>query len=56
MEEHKEKKEHRQRKAGPKAVKKKAKNPHEQELTPQQRNPKAFSIQHANKTLKIVQR
>lgn len=47
---------HRKRQAGPKAEKKKAKNKHQQDLTPQQRNPKAFSIQHARKTAKIVQR
>ena len=56
MEEKREKKVHRQRQAGPKALKKKAKSGHEQDLTPQQRNPKAFSVQHARKTLKLVQR
>ncbi|KAK3583604.1 hypothetical protein CHS0354_039426 [Potamilus streckersoni] len=50
------KKAHRQKQAGPKAEKKKVKKKHEQELTPQQRNPKAFAIQHARKTLRIVQR
>ncbi|KAL3876947.1 hypothetical protein ACJMK2_034726 [Sinanodonta woodiana] len=50
------KKVHRQKQAGPKAEKKKGKKKHEQELTPQQRNPKAFAIQHARKTLRIVQR
>ena len=50
------KKVHRQRQAGPKAEKKKSKKNHQQDLTPQQRNPRAFSIQHANKTAKIVQR
>ncbi|KAK3091894.1 hypothetical protein FSP39_023506 [Pinctada imbricata] len=49
-------KKHRQKHAGIKAEKKKAKNKHQQDLTPQQRNPKAFSIQHARKTAKIVQR
>ena len=50
------KKVHRQRQAGPKAEKKKSKKNHQQDLTPQQRNPRAFSIQHAKKTAKIVQR
>lgn len=56
MDDHKEKKVHRKRQAGPKAAKKKAKNEHQQELSAQQRNPKAFSVQHAKKALKIVQR
>ena len=56
MDEQHEKKVHRPRKAGPKALKKKAKSGHEQELTAQQRNPKAYSVQHARKALKIVQR
>ncbi|VDI64097.1 Hypothetical predicted protein, partial [Mytilus galloprovincialis] len=50
------KKVHRKRQAGPKAEKKKSKKDHQQDLTPQQRNPRAFSIQHARKTAKIVQR
>ncbi|XP_033758019.1 ribosome biogenesis protein BMS1 homolog [Pecten maximus] len=49
-------KKHRQPKSGPSADKKKAKNKHVQELTAQQRNPKAFSIQHAVKTSRLVQR
>jgi len=57
MDEHSDnKKAHRKRQSGPKAFKKKSKNPHEQELTAQQRNPRAFSVQHANKALKVVQR
>lgn len=51
-----QKKVHRKRQSGPKADKKKAKKNHQQELTPQQRNPKAFSIQHAVKTARVVQR
>ncbi|XP_060080432.1 ribosome biogenesis protein BMS1 homolog [Ylistrum balloti] len=49
-------KKHRQPRAGPSADKKKAKNKHVQELTAQQRNPKAFSVQHAVKTSRLVQR
>lgn len=49
-------KKHRQPKSGPSADKKKAKNKHEQELTAKQRNPKAFAIQHARKTTRLVQR
>lgn len=49
-------KKHRQPRSGPSAEKKKAKNKHVQELTAQQRNPKAFSIQHAVKTSRLVQR
>jgi len=56
MEDKPEKKAHRKRLAGPKAAKKKSKSDHQQDLTAQQRNPRAFSIQHANKTLKTVQR
>ncbi|KAJ8313478.1 hypothetical protein KUTeg_008971, partial [Tegillarca granosa] len=56
MEGEEQKKKHRMRHAGPKAEKKKAKNKHQQELTDRQRNPKAFSIQHVNKTTKIIQR
>lgn len=41
------KKPHRTRLAGRKAEKKKAKNPHVQELTDKQRNPKAFAINSA---------
>ncbi|KAF4520335.1 hypothetical protein B566_EDAN004395 [Ephemera danica] len=41
------KKSHRERNAGRKAEKKKKKNPHVQELTPQQRNPKAFTFNSA---------
>ena len=47
---------HRKRQAGRKAEKKKSKNPHEQELTAQQRNPKAFSFQRVNKVAKAVRR
>lgn len=47
---------HRKRQAGPKAEKKKGKHNVDQSLTAQQRNPRAFSIQHANKTLKTVRR
>lgn len=47
---------HRKRQAGPKAEKKKGKHSVDQSLTAQQRNPRAFSIQHANKTLKTVRR
>jgi ribosome biogenesis protein BMS1 len=43
------KKTHRERNAGRKAEKKKKKNPHVQELTPQQRNPKAFTFNSAVK-------
>ncbi|WAQ97349.1 BMS1-like protein [Mya arenaria] len=56
MEEKGREKAHRKRQAGPKAAKKKSKSDHEQELTAQQRNPRAFSIQHAKKALKTVQR
>lgn len=56
MEEDGNQKKHRKRQAGPKAEKKKAKNKHQQELTPQQRNPKAFAIQHAQKTAKLIRR
>lgn len=56
MEEDANKKVHRKRQAGPKAEKKKAKNKHQQDLTPQQRNPKAFAIQHAQKTAKLIKR
>ena len=56
MDEKRENKIHRPRQSGPKALKKKAKSDHEQDFTPQQRNPKAFSVQHAKKTLKIIQR
>lgn len=56
MDDHTEKKPHRKRQSGPKAVKKKAKSDHQQELSAQQRNPKAFSVQHAKKALKVVQR
>ncbi|OWF49820.1 Ribosome biogenesis protein BMS1-like [Mizuhopecten yessoensis] len=49
-------KKHHQPRSGPSADKKKAKNKHVQELTAQQRNPKAFSIQHAIKTTRLVQR
>lgn len=56
MEDHSEKKPHRKRQAGPKAFKKKAKSDHQQELSAQQRNPRAFAIQHAKKALKVVQR
>ncbi|XP_013412523.1 ribosome biogenesis protein BMS1 homolog isoform X2 [Lingula anatina] len=47
---------HRLRHSGPKADKKKAKNKHEQELTPQQRNPKAFAFHSVNKVAKSVKR
>ena len=47
---------HRKRQAGPKAEKKKAKNKHEQDLTPQQRNPKAFAFHSVNKVAKQVRR
>ena len=53
---HTERKKHRERKAGVKAEKKKAKDKVDQSLTPLQRNPKAFSIQHATKTARIIQR
>nr|XP_022318488.1 ribosome biogenesis protein BMS1 homolog [Crassostrea virginica] len=56
MEEDGNQKKHRKRQAGPKAEKKKAKSKHQQELTPQQRNPKAFAIQHAQKTAKLIRR
>ena len=47
---------HRARQAGPKAEKKKKKNPHEQEMTDRQRNPKAFAIQSVNKVARKVRR
>lgn len=52
------KKAHRKKLSGPKAERKKSKHGQgiDQNLTPQQRNPRAFSIQHANKALKTVQR
>ena len=50
------KKSHRKRQAGPKAEKKKAKTKHEQDLTPQQRNPKAFAFHSVNKVAKQVRR
>ncbi|KAL5018103.1 hypothetical protein ScPMuIL_003825 [Solemya velum] len=56
MEDADSQKKHRKKQAGTKAGRKKSKDKHEQELTPQQRNPKAFSIQHARKTAKLVQR
>ena len=56
MDEKHENRTHRPRKSGPKALKKKAKSSHEQDYTPEQRNPKAFSVQHAKKTLKSIQR
>lgn len=55
MDELGDKKPHRKKQAGPKAAKK-IKDSKDQNLTPKQRNPKAFSIQHAKKTLRIVQR
>lgn len=50
------KKSHRKRQAGRKADKKKSKNPHEQELTAKQRNPKAFSYHSVNKVARAVRR
>ncbi|XP_053392079.1 ribosome biogenesis protein BMS1 homolog [Mercenaria mercenaria] len=50
------KKAHRKKLSGPKAARKRAKQDVDHNLTPQQRNPRAFSIQHANKALKTVQR
>ncbi|XP_060567637.1 ribosome biogenesis protein BMS1 homolog [Ruditapes philippinarum] len=52
------KKAHRKKLSGPKAERKKSKQGPgiDQNLTAQQRNPRAFSIQHANKALKTVQR
>ena len=47
---------HRKRQAGPKAEKKKSKVKHEQELTPQQRNPKAFAFHSVNKVSRAVRR
>lgn len=41
---------------GRKAEKKKAKNPHEQELNARQRNPKAFAIQSVAKAQKRFHR
>ncbi|XP_065583035.1 ribosome biogenesis protein BMS1 homolog isoform X2 [Artemia franciscana] len=43
------KKQHRERHAGRKAEKKKGKNEHQQDLTAQQRNPKAFAINSVKK-------
>lgn len=56
MEDRRENKTHRKKLSGPKAERKKSKQDHNQDLTPRQRNPKAFAIQHANKTLRTVQR
>ncbi len=47
---------HRKRQAGPKADKKKDKDKHQQEMTAQQRNPKAFAFHSVNKTAKAVRR
>ena len=47
---------HRKRQAGPKARKKKEKSTHEQDLTAQQRNPKAFAFHSVNKVAKAVRR
>ena len=47
---------HSKRHAGPKAEKKKAKNEHKQELTAQQRNPKAFAFHSVNKVARKVRR
>ncbi|XP_077998767.1 ribosome biogenesis protein BMS1 homolog [Glandiceps talaboti] len=47
---------HRPRQTGPKAVKKKKKNEHEQELTDRQRNPKAFTVQSVVKRARHVRR
>ena len=47
---------HRKRQAGPKARKKKEKTPHDQELTAQQRNPKAFAFHSVNKVARVVRR
>ena len=51
-----EKKGHHKRQAGPKAEKKKSKVKHEQDLTPQQRNPKAFAFHSVNKVAKAARR
>ena len=56
MEDEDKKKLHRKRQAGPKADKKKAKNKVDENMTPQQRNPKAFAIQSINKVAKQVRR
>ncbi|KAL7632419.1 UNVERIFIED_CONTAM: hypothetical protein RMT77_017273 [Armadillidium vulgare] len=50
------KKTHRDRKAGRKADKKKAKNKHVQDLTAQQRNPKAFAVQSVVKAQRKIAR
>lgn len=47
---------HKKQTAGRKADKKKAKSDHKQELTPQQRNPKAFAFQSVNKVQRAVRR
>ena len=46
---------HRKRQAGPKAEKKRKKVKQE-ELTPQQRNPKAFAYHSVNKVAKALRR
>ncbi|XP_045029896.1 ribosome biogenesis protein BMS1 homolog [Daphnia magna] len=50
------KKAHRERRAGRKADKKKAKDPHVQEMDARQRNPKAFAIQSVAKAQKRFHR
>ena len=49
-------KSHRKRQAGAKADKKKSKKQVDENLTPQQRNPKAFSYQSVNKVARAVRR
>ncbi|ELU07193.1 hypothetical protein CAPTEDRAFT_82469, partial [Capitella teleta] len=51
-----ENKVHRQRKAGPKAEKKKAKKEKDETLDPRQRNPRAFAFHSVNKVAKRVRR
>lgn len=47
---------HHKKHAGPKAEKKKGKKTKQENLTPQQRNPKAFAYHSVNKVAKIVRR
>lgn len=49
-------KEHRKKQAGAKVSKRKSKNDKQEGLTPQQRNPKAFSYHSVNKVAKAVRR
>ena len=56
MDDKRKEKKHSKRQHGPKAEKKKAKSEHKQELTAQQRNPKAFAYHSIKKVERQVRR